>query len=331
MLKLLKHYQKILIILSFSYLYLLMVLVMPTEMAVTAPGGLNAVDEAIVIEGVEMVNNFNTVFVYSYYPITPFQSWMLAKDETMNVYLMTDRMLDTSLREDYLQGQLTKHVSLKTSIIKAYEIASIEQPEISIEYHYAGLYVYYRPSRISELEIGDEIVEINGESYLEHSHTEFVELAYQSDVSYKVKRIVGDQITYETIQYSYVDTDEYMVFYPNYTIDSAEPSYEFPGLNGIVGGPSGGLVQTLSIYVSLVNINLGTNKIAGTGTIEMSGSVGRIGGITQKIYTAIYNNVDIFFIPESHYNEISHIDYPFEMVRVETVEQAVLWLNERFN
>jgi Lon-like protease len=331
MLKLLKQYKKILIILSFPYIYLMLVLTAPTELAVTAPGGLNQVDEQIVLEGIEMSDNFNTVYVYSYYPLTPFQSWLLAGDETMDINLMTERQKDTSMRDDYLQGQVSKHVSLKTALIQAYELASLEDHSIEIDYHYAGLYVYYRPSRIAELEIGDEIVEINGESYLDYAHEDFILLAYQDEVSFKIKRTHNEEISYVTVDYTYIDSDSRMIFYPNYTIVSAVPAYTFPGLDSVVGGPSGGLVNTLTIYVSLLGLNIGDLVLAGTGTIEMDGTVGRIGGITQKIYTAIYENVDIFFIPESHFSEISSIDYPYEIVRVETIEQAVLWLNERFN
>lgn len=331
MLKLLKQYKKLLVILTFPYVYMLLVLIAPTELAVTAPGGLNQVEGQIVLEGIDMNDNFNTVFVYSYYPITPFQSWILANDETMAIYLMTERQRDTSLRDDYLQGQVSKHVSMKTALIKAYEMANLQNNEIVIDYHYAGLYVYYRPSRVSDLQIGDEIVEISGKSYLNYTHEEFIQFAYADQVSFKVKRTNGEEVSYVTIDYTYTDTDSRMIFYPNYTIDNAIPSYELPGLDSMVGGPSGGLVNTLSIYASLLNINIDDLVLAGTGTIEMSGNIGRIGGITQKIYTAIFENVDIFFIPESHYSEISGIDYPFEIVRVETIEQAVLWLNERFN
>jgi Lon-like protease len=331
MLKLLRQYKKILVILAFPYLYMMLVLIAPTELAVTAPGGLNQVEGQIVLEGIDMSDNFNTVFVYSYYPITPFQSWILANDETMEIYLMTERQRDTSLRDDYLQGQVSKHVSMKTALIKAYEMASLQNNEIVIDYHYAGLYVYYRPSRISDLQIGDEIVEINGRNHLNYTHEEFIQFAYADQVSFKVKRTSGEEVSYITVDYTYIDTDSRMIFYPNYAIDNAIPSYELPGLDSMVGGPSGGLINTLSIYASLLNINIDTLVLAGTGTIEMSGNIGRIGGITQKIYTAIFENVDIFFIPESHYSEISGINYPFEIVRVETIEQAVLWLNERFN
>ena len=331
MLKLIKQYKKLLIILSFPYLYILFVLVAPTQQAVIAPGGLTQVVDTIEIEGYDIVDNFNTIYVYSYYPITPFQSWVLEIDQSMDVYQMTTRQKDVSWKDEYAQGQVSKHVSLKTSVIKAFELAHESNTEIDISYHYEGLYVYYRPSRISEFEIGDQIVSINGHNYFDYTHEEFLDFAYEPEVTFSIKHSDGDGVTFTNVNYVYDENDPYMIFYPNYVIDSATPSFELPGLDSIVGGPSGGLIQTLSIYVSLVNINIGDAKIAGTGTIEMSGEVGRIGGITQKMYTAIYNKVDFMFIPKSHYSEIPNLDYKYIIIPVETVEEAVLWLNEQFN
>ncbi|MDO9628884.1 MAG: S16 family serine protease [Acholeplasmataceae bacterium] len=331
MLKLLKNYKKILIILSFPYLYLLFVLVAPTNMAVTAPGGLSPVDSAIVIDTVDFLDNFNTVYVYSYYPITAFQSFVLTGDETMNVKPMTVRETDTSWRDDFRAGQISKIVSLKTSLIKAYELANIEDPSILIDYEYRGLYIYYRPSRLTELEVGDIIVEVNGNSYKNYTHQEFRQLAYLTTIRYKVMREVNGVETFFMFDYTKVEEDQYMIFYPNYEIISASPSFEFPGVNSIVGGPSGGMIQTLSIYASLLKLNFGNLKIAGTGTIEIDGTVGRIGGITQKMYTGIYNKIDVFFMPTSHFSEIPNLDYPYEIIVVDTIEQAVQALHDLIN
>ena len=331
MLKLLKSYKKILVILSFPYLYLFFVLVAPTNLAVTAPGGLTPVDSAIAIDTVDFVDNFNTVYVYSYYPITAFQSFVLANDETMNVKPMTIRESDTSWKDDFRAGQISKIVSLRTSLIKAYELANLEDSSIEIEYEYRGLYVYYRPSRLDELEIGDIILEINGNSYEDYTHQEFRQLAYLPEVRYRVMRVVDGNETFFNFDYVKPESDQYMIFYPNYEILSASPSFEFPGMNSIVGGPSGGMIQTLSIYASLLKLNLSDMKIAGTGTIEIDGTIGRIGGITQKMYTGIYNNIDVFFIPESHFNEIPDLDYPYQIIVVDTIEEAVEALHELIN
>jgi len=63
-----------------------------------------------------------------------------------------------------------------------------------------------------------------------------------------------------------------------------------------VGGPSGGLAFTLGIIDKLSEGSLtGGKRIAVTGTIESDGSVGPIGGILQKIYSAT-NAADQFMV-----------------------------------
>ncbi len=55
----------------------------------------------------------------------------------------------------------------------------------------------------------------------------------------------------------------------------------------IVGGPSAGLMFTLTLYNMLTSNDLtGGRRIAGTGTINPDGSVGPIGGVQQKVAAA---------------------------------------------
>jgi len=331
MLTLLKRYKKIFIVLFFPYIYMLFLLVAPTEQAVTAPGGITPVVHWVEIEGVDVLDNFHTVYVYSYYPVTAFQSIVLSNDPTMRIYPMTTRQKDTSWRDEYTAGQIAKLVSLKASIIQAYTYASLVDESIEISYAYQGLYVYYRPSRLQGLEVGDQIVAINGVNYEGLTHQEFRQLAYQSEVVFTLKREVHGSISYTEFAYTYHEDDAYMSFYPNYHIQMASPSFELPGLDGIIGGPSGGMVQTLSIYASLLKLNIGDLKIAGTGTMEMDGTIGRIGGIEQKLYTGVYQKIDVFFMPSSHINDIPNLDFPFKIIVVSTIEEAVEALNEQIN
>lgn len=331
MLKLLKTYQKLIIVLIFPYLYLVMVLVMPTDYSVTAPGNLTPVQNFITIDGVEPVGDFNTIYVYSYDPITAFQYFMLYNDPTMDVYETTDREKDMSFQDEYRAGQLSKLVSLKTSLIQAYQLAMLEDSSISIETEYRGLYIYMRPSRLSELQIGDEVVSINGENYTDHTHDSFILLTQQDQYQMTIKRIEGQSVSYHTVDYEKVPGELSIRFLRNDEILASQPSFDLPGVNNIVGGPSGGMMQTLSIYASLLKLNIGDLKLAGTGTIQMDGNIGPIGGIRQKIVTAMYQKVDIFFIPETHFQEISDLEFDYELVVVSTIEEAVLWLHENFN
>ncbi len=331
MLKLLKQYQKLIIVLILPYLYLMMVLIVPTSYSVTAPGNLTPVEQFIQIDGIEPVGDFNTIYVYSYDPITAFQYFMLFNDQTMDVYLTTDREKDMNLSDEYQSGQLSKLVSMKTSLIVAYELANDQDPSIMIDYLYRGLYVYMRPSRMTDLKIGDEVVSINGENYADHTHETFLALTQSDQYTLTVKRTTGDNTTYHTILYVRQEGELSLRFLRNDEILSAQPQFQLPGKNNMVGGPSGGMMQTLSLYASLLKLNIEGVKIAGTGTIQMGGIIGPIGGIRQKIYTANYQKVDVFFIPAVHQQAISDINIDFELVVVTTTEEAVNWLHENFN
>ena len=312
MLTLLKRFKKLLIVLSFPYLYVLFLLVAPTNQQILAPGGLTPVYETVEIEGITMSSQFHTIYVYNYYPMTPFQGFLASLGDRMDVYPLSVRDKDTSWRDEYLAGQVSKLSSLQISVIKAYELASIEDDKIAITHHFEGLMISYRPSRIKELQIGDIVLSINGENYSDHDELE-------------------NEVSYHEVSYVLDDDEPGLRYYPNYVIEQATPSFTLPGLDSVVGGPSGGMIQTLSIYVSLLKLNIGDIKIAGTGTILMSGNVGLIGGIRQKIYTAIDQDVDLFFIPKAHLEDIDDMNYPFDLIAVETIEQAVNALYEAIN
>lgn len=331
MLQLLKQYRRLLTVLFFPYLYLMMVLVVPTQYSVTAPGNLTPVEQFIRIDGVEPVGHFHTIYVYSYDPITAFQYFLLVNDSTMDVYETTPREKDMSFQDEYRSGQLSKLVSLKTSLIQAYELANEKDPEVSITYLYRGLYVYMRPSRLSELNIGDEVVAINGMNYADYDHAGFLSMTESNAYTLTVKRGSGEAATFHTISYERGINELSIRYLENYEIMNAFPTFELPGLNSIVGGPSGGMMQTLSIYASLLKLNIGHHKIAGTGTIKMDGTIGQIGGIRQKIYTAKYQKVDVFFIPAAHVPAISGIPHEMELVVVSTIREAVNWLHENMD
>jgi len=331
MLKLLKSYKKIILWIILPYLAVLFVLIYPTPYSLTAPGGLTKVEDFIEIDGIELADNFHTVHVYYYYPITLFQSLILSNDKRIDVEPLTPSEKDTTPYENYLKGQLSKHVSLKNSVITAYELASEVNHSVEINYVFDGFYVYSRPSRISDLKIGDHVVAINGVSYEGLTPEAFRDLINPDSFQLTIRRTIND-ISFEIdVDYVKQEGDVGFFFYVKYEIIEAIPSFHLPGFNQLVGGPSGGLLQTLTLYASLVNINIGTDKIAGTGTISVTGSVGRIGGIKQKIHTANDTNVDIFFIPLSHLNEVQHMKMNFVLVPVSTLREAVEWLYEYYN
>ncbi len=66
-----------------------------------------------------------------------------------------------------------------------------------------------------------------------------------------------------------------------------------------ISGPSAGLVLSLEIVrqFSLEQDLSKGYKIAGTGTIDKEGAVGRVGSVRLKVKTALKKDAEIFFVP----------------------------------
>ncbi|RNF40693.1 SepM family pheromone-processing serine protease [Planococcus salinus] len=106
-----------------------------------------------------------------------------------------------------------------------------------------------------------------------------------------------------------------------------------------IGGPSAGLMFTLEILNQLLEEDITKGyDIAGTGTMESNGEVGRIGGIDQKVIAADTEDIEIFFAPddltegttESNYElaveTAENIDTEMEIVPVKTIDDALDYL-----
>jgi PDZ domain-containing protein len=67
---------------------------------------------------------------------------------------------------------------------------------------------------------------------------------------------------------------------------------------GRIGGPSAGLAFTLTLLEALTPGNLaGGTNIAVTGTIELDGSVGAVGGLRQKASAVAQAGIEVFLVP----------------------------------
>lgn len=78
-----------------------------------------------------------------------------------------------------------------------------------------------------------------------------------------------------------------------------------------IGGPSAGLMFTLELYGLLTTKDLRQGKeIAGTGTIDQEGVVGRIGGIDKKIIAADQEGAELFFAPNDDIDAETKKEFP---------------------
>ena len=93
-------------------------------------------------------------------------------------------------------------------------------------------------------------------------------------------------------------------------------------------GPSGGLMMSLAIYNSLVDEDITKGKtVIGTGTIDIDGNVGAIGGVKYKLIGAVKNKADVFFVPKDNYEEAIEVKnekgYDITILAVDTLSDAI--------
>jgi Lon-like protease len=95
--------------------------------------------------------------------------------------------------------------------------------------------------------------------------------------------------------------------------------------SGVVGGPSAGLMWAIGLYDLLTPGDLTRGRtIAGTGTIDLDGNVGPIGGITDKVVGARDASADIMLVPRDDFDELRGIDTgDLTLIPVSTFDQAV--------
>ncbi|HTP08180.1 MAG TPA: S16 family serine protease, partial [Anaerolineae bacterium] len=95
----------------------------------------------------------------------------------------------------------------------------------------------------------------------------------------------------------------------------------------IVGGPSAGLMFTLAVYNAVTSTDItGGHKIAGTGTINLDGTVGPIGGVQQKVAAAEAAGAEYFLSPVENYADALSVARRIKVVKVASVDEALAFL-----
>ncbi|MBN3490485.1 hypothetical protein JV173_03045 [Acholeplasma equirhinis] len=304
--------------LIFAYLLLMISLVVPTEYAVITPYKTRPTNTMIEIEGHLEPNKLHSVSVISLERITGFQRMIYEMSDIFDVYKMSPYESQINLFEDIERSQLQKRASFEQAIVTAYSLSSATNPEVEIEYELTGLVVDYREAKFNQLNIGDIILEINNQTFNDYETMGLFFLDYQGEITLKVDR-KGDIRTIALVK----TKDDIFRFYPKYNIKSASPKYYLPGENILSGGPSAGMMYTLTIYFSLEGSLFMKENIVGTGTIRYNNQIGTIGGLRQKVYAAINEGMKHFMLPASQYQEVADLSNQINLYPVSNILEAI--------
>lgn len=284
----------------------------------------------------EQKGSFSTIYVMNMEKSTVLQNWIVAGRgdcETWEISSSSSHMND---QEDYTAGKIQYNSSIGNALVLAYTEAAKKDSNIHLSYKFVGFDVtyYYKESLFR---VGDRIYGANlqeyGEISVDKDPNEFRE------VLPKVSKKSGDLF--------YVKRGDSKITIPvneknkctSYGIFECNPLKSYPTYSlgsNFIGGPSGGLLQTLSIYNQLVEEDLTHGlRIAGTGTISISGTVGAIGGIKEKVPTAFDDNMDVFFCVKANYEEAleAYNQLPnkdMKLIEIETFYDALNYLKEGY-
>ena len=184
----------------------------------------------------------------------------------------------------------------------------------------------------------DLIISISGNKNLKfsiNSTTQFISLLRTFDIGEVVSITVirnGEEIQIETQLIEHIEyKNEPMV---GFLASTPNERFTFP-INvdidtGNVGGPSAGLMMALNVYNKLIESDITNNTvIAGTGTIEIDGSVGPIGGVKQKVIAAKRAGATLILVPTANYEDAKPFkDDETSIIAVETFENALEVISE---
>ncbi len=242
--------------------------------------------------------------------------------------------------KEYNIRQLQLMSSSKTAAIEvAYKNAGLP-----FKYEYKGVYVLnVIPNMPAEnkLDAADRVFEMDGKPI--QSSDDFLELIKEKKAGEHVA------LTYER-ENKVKNVDLTLKAFPSdnkkvgvgiVLVDDkkilVDPEVKIQTSN--IGGPSAGFMFSLEIYNQLVKEDLTKGyKIAGTGTITSDGTVGRIGGIEQKIVAADRAGADIFLAPnengakDSNYvaavKTAKEIDSKMKIVPINQFDEAIQYLED---
>lgn len=199
------------------------------------------------------------------------------------------------------------------------------------------------------LKTGDVIVELSGEVL--KSTTQFVKLIEDKQLGDTIELVIKrdktlhtKKITLKEIPGSNGKIGLGITYTKNQSIHS-DPSVIMNTED--IGGPSAGLMFTLEILNQLLDEDITKGYvIAGTGTMNADGTVGRIGGIDKKIVAAEKAGAAYFLAPDdelsakerkqnpmlkTNYEEAvavaKDIDAKMKIIPIKTIEEAIQFLN----
>ncbi|MBR3229221.1 MAG: PDZ domain-containing protein [Bacilli bacterium] len=322
-----KEYYKVIIV--YTIIFLLLTIKLPYY--IDSPGGLIDTSKKVITnENFKLSGSLNMAYVselqatiptYIYSKIN--KDWNAKKEEKITAG--NEKIEDL----EYRNKKLLKE-SYNIAQLVAYNHSNINYKIVNNK-----VYVTYIDDKAkTDLKVKDQIIKVDEKNIIDKNYLQ----------TYIASKNINDKITFKVKrnkkllkrQATLIDVNKEpkvgALITEDFNIKSNKKiKFNFKDSES---GPSGGLMLTLTIYSYLNKIDI-TNgkKIAGTGTIDIDGTVGEISGVKYKLMGAVKDKADIFIVPKGkNYEEAKKVkkekNYKIELIPVETFEEALKKLKE---
>jgi PDZ domain-containing protein len=295
---------------------------------VLTPGGTISLNNRIEIsDNSSLDGSMNLLYVNQYNATIPtylmsylFKNWDLEKVEEQ-------QLNNESVEEIYERNQIMLNNSIQNAVFVAYNYAN---KDIDIK----GVTNYVVATTTdNNFKIGDIVTKVDDNDV--NNLKEIQEIIKSKEVGDIINFTIIRDNEEITIQNEVKEQEGNkvvgVVILTNYEY-TTDPEIEFK-FKDSESGSSGGLMLALTIYDLISDDNLAQGRnIAGTGTINIDGTVGEIAGVKYKIMGAVKNKMDLILVPEANYEEAMQVkedfNYDIEIVSIKTFEEAVNYLKE---
>ncbi len=296
---------------------------------VEMPGGVIDLSDRIKVDDKELnvSGSFNMAYVevaqgsilyYLLAHIIP--DWEIVK--TSDIVYSENESIEDANKRDLIMLEQSKDEATLAALEAAKVPYEIERKLNNV--------IYIDEKANTDLEIGDNIIEVNGEKV--DSIDEVIAIIKTKQVGDKVLfKVLRNNKEVETSAVLYEEDGPKVGIITVNTYDIKCEKKITIASNASESGPSGGMMMALMIYDGLTGKDLTKGrKIVGTGTISKSGEVGDIGGVKFKLMGAAKAKADVFLVPEGNYEEAVKVakekKYKIEIVKVTTLQDAIDYL-----
>lgn len=297
---------------------------------IDAPGGISNMQEKLEMYDYESKGSFNVAYVKEYRATIPtlFISFF---NKEWNVIKQNEMLLENESNKDYeIRDKLFMKESVSNAIYVAFKKAN---SKINITESKSSI-IYLDKNSVTDLKIGDTIISIDN-----------ILIKQKTDITKVIENYnVGDVLNVKVINNGklynrYVELIELdqikklgilLVTLNNYeTIPEIKVN-----IDKNESGSSGGLIMALAIYNNLIKEDITKGyTIVGTGTIDINGNVGSIGGVEYKLKSAVSSKADIFLVPNGeNYETAMRIkkekNYKINVVGINNFDDALFYLDK---